>query len=158
MKTPDQSNEAAVARILASRCYYSILGVPKTSSPAQIRQTYRQLALSFHPDKNKCEGAVEAFQAIGSAYEVLSDRERRGQYDRKVQEDRRGQEDRCTKEDGWGQEYRHSYEDFEDSYRRGGARSRDCQEDQGCDEEEEEETTGGDYGRKSFYYNRRYGR
>ena len=147
MKTPDQSNEAAVARILASRCYYSILGVPKTSSPAQIRQTYRQLALSFHPDKNKCEGAVEAFQAIGSAYEVLSDRERRGQYDRKVQEDRREQED------GWGQEYRYSYGD---SYRRGGGRSRDCQEDHSCDEEED--TMRESYGRKSFCYTRRYGR
>ena len=156
MKIPEQSNKAAVARILASRCYYSILGVPKTSSPAQIRQTYRQLALSFHPDKNKCEGAVEAFQAIGSAYEVLSDRERRGQYDRKVQEERKVQEYRREQGDGWGQEYRHSYEDFEDSYRRGGARSRDCQEDHSCDEEED--TMRGSYGRKSFYYTRRYGR
>ena len=136
-----------MARILASRCYYSILGVPKSSSPAQIRQTYRQLALSFHPDKNKCEGAVEAFQAIGSAYEVLSDREMRGQYDRKVQENRREQED------GWGQEYRYSYGD---SYRRGGGRSRDCQEDHSCDEEED--TMRESYGRKSFCYTRRYGR
>ena len=153
MKTPDQSNKAAVARILASRCYYSILGVPKSSSPAQIRQTYRQLALSFHPDKNKCEGAVEAFQAIGSAYEVLSDRERRLQYDRRVQEDRKVQEDRREQGDGWGQEYRHSYGD---SYRRGGGRSRDCQEDHSCDDEED--TIRESYGRKSFYYTRRYGR
>ena len=90
MQSQDGSRTArAVSRILGSRCHYSILGVPKSCSQARIRQAYRQLALTCHPDKNKCEGAVQAFQAIGSAYQVLAYRGSRQQYDRGVEEDSR---------------------------------------------------------------------
>ena len=124
-----RSTATAVSRILASKCHYSILGVTKSCSQARIRQVYRQLALTCHPDKNKCEGAVEAFQAIGSAYQVLADRERRQQYDRRVEED--SQDDR-----------------------RGCARSKDRPEEERC--HDDEDTWKERYGCKQFYYTRRY--
>eukprot|EP00090_Calanus_glacialis_P006469 TRINITY_DN15036_c0_g1_i2.p1 TRINITY_DN15036_c0_g1~~TRINITY_DN15036_c0_g1_i2.p1 ORF type:complete len:145 (+),score=32.96 TRINITY_DN15036_c0_g1_i2:42-437(+) len=130
MASQDQSRQAAVVRILSSKCHYSMLGVSRSCSPARIRQTYRQLALTFHPDKNKCEGAVEAFQAIGNAYEVLSDNERRQQYDRQVQD-----EDDLLGNDYMGE----------------GTRSRYSQDEE--KREDDDET----YGRRQFYYTRRYG-
>ena len=121
-----RSTATAVSRILASKCHYSILGVTKSCSQARIRQAYRQLVLTGHPDKNKCEGAVEAFQAIGSAYQVLADRERRQQYDRGVEEDSRGQkskdrqeEERCHDDEDTLKE-RYGHKQFYYSRRNGG--------------------------------------
>jgi len=63
--------------------YYQILGVSKSASPAEIKKTYRKLALQFHPDRNKGDKAAEAkFKEISEAYAVLSDAEKRKQYDR----------------------------------------------------------------------------
>jgi curved DNA-binding protein CbpA len=57
---------------------YSILGVPRDASPAQIKAAYRSLAKSHHPDTG---GNPEAFRQIQLAYEVLSDTGRRAVYD-----------------------------------------------------------------------------
>ena len=84
-----QSNEGCVARILSSKSHYSTLGVDSTCSSPGIKRAYRQLALACHPDRNKTPGAVRAFQAVGRAYEVLSDRDLRRQYDRTLVEERR---------------------------------------------------------------------
>jgi curved DNA-binding protein len=65
------------------RNYYEILGVSRDTPGSEIKQAYRQLARRYHPDVN--QGNVEAenkFKEINEAYEVLSDPERRGQYDK----------------------------------------------------------------------------
>lgn len=60
---------------------YAILGVPGTADEAEIRKAYRRLALRWHPDKNPDNPEATAeFQKISSAYEVLSDPERREMY------------------------------------------------------------------------------
>ncbi|MCG8563537.1 MAG: J domain-containing protein [Desulfobacterales bacterium] len=62
--------------------YYSILGVSKTASAGEIKKAYRKLALKYHPDKTKGDKALEdKFKKISEAYAVLSDPEKRNQYD-----------------------------------------------------------------------------
>ncbi len=62
--------------------YYEVLGVTKTSTPDEIKKAYRKLALKYHPDRNKDnKEAEETFKKISEAYAVLSDKEKRQQYD-----------------------------------------------------------------------------
>ena len=62
--------------------YYTVLGIPKGATPEEIRQSYRALAMRFHPDRNpENPNAAERFHEIVEAYEVLSDPMRRQQYD-----------------------------------------------------------------------------
>ena len=64
--------------------YYKILGVKKEATEAEIKKAYRKLALKWHPDKNpnNREEAEEKFKKINEAYSVLSDKDKRRQYDR----------------------------------------------------------------------------
>ncbi len=66
---------------MASKSYYDILGVSKTASDTEIKSAFRKLAKQYHPDINKEPGAEEKFKEIGEAYAVLSDPEKRKQYD-----------------------------------------------------------------------------
>ena len=64
------------------RNYYTILGVDRKASDAEIKQAYRQLARRYHPDLNPGNNeAEENFKMIGEAYEVLSDATKRSQYE-----------------------------------------------------------------------------
>jgi len=76
-----QEQIEAVKKIRKCKNYYEILGLKKTASEAELKKAYRKLALAFHPDKNKAPGAGEAFKAIGNAYSVLSNTEKKRQYD-----------------------------------------------------------------------------
>lgn len=93
-------------RIKQCKNFYEILGVQKDASEDELKRSYRKLALKFHPDKNRAPGATEAFKgelehvivfnlsvfvlsrfvspfptAIGNAYAVLSNANKRKQYD-----------------------------------------------------------------------------
>lgn len=62
--------------------YYAILGVPRTASEKEVKAAYRRLARKYHPDVNKGQAQAEAkFKEVGEAYEVLSDPQKRRQYD-----------------------------------------------------------------------------
>ena len=63
------------------RDYYEILGVDRTATRDQIKHAYRQLALQFHPDKNRDPGAAAKFRELAEAYAVLSDDTKRKEYD-----------------------------------------------------------------------------
>jgi molecular chaperone DnaJ len=63
------------------RDYYEVLGVPKTAKKDEIKDAYRKLALQYHPDRNKSPDAEEKFKEISEAYAVLSDDDKRQQYD-----------------------------------------------------------------------------
>ena len=61
--------------------YYEILGVNKDATDEEIKRSFRKLAKKYHPDVNKEEGAEEKFKEIGEAYAILSDPNKRRQYD-----------------------------------------------------------------------------
>uniref|UniRef100_A0A8C6SVU3 DnaJ (Hsp40) homolog, subfamily C, member 18 n=1 Tax=Neogobius melanostomus TaxID=47308 RepID=A0A8C6SVU3_9GOBI len=76
-----QDQRQSVLRIKNCKDFYEILGVPKNASEEDLKRAYRKLALKFHPDKNCAPGATDAFKAIGNAYAVLSNPDKRQQYD-----------------------------------------------------------------------------
>lgn len=67
--------------------YYAVLGVPRGASEEEIKKAYRKLAFQYHPDLNSDPSASEHFKEINQAYEVLSDPEKRGNYERWGQAD-----------------------------------------------------------------------
>ena len=64
-----------------SKSLYETLGVSENASADEIKKAYRKLARKYHPDINKDESAVDKFKEINAAYEVLSDAEKKTQYD-----------------------------------------------------------------------------
>ncbi|KAJ4713565.1 Chaperone protein DnaJ [Melia azedarach] len=71
-----------IIRAAAGTDYYSTLNVGRNASLQEIKAAYRKLARKYHPDMNKSPGAEDKFKEISSAYEVLSDDEKRSLYDR----------------------------------------------------------------------------
>jgi len=67
---------------MAKRDYYDVLGVSKNSTPEQLKASYRKQAVKYHPDKNKGDKASEEkFKEASEAYHVLSNQERKQNYD-----------------------------------------------------------------------------
>src|ERR1700747_1899290 len=68
----------------SKRDYYEVLGVPRTSTPDEIKSAYRKAALKWHPDRNPKEKEIagEKFREATEAYTVLSDAKKRSAYDR----------------------------------------------------------------------------
>jgi len=82
---------------MATRDYYDILGVNKNASEDELKKAYRKLAMKYHPDRNpNKKEAEERFKELNEAYAVLSDKEKRKQYDTFGQE---GFRQRFTQED-----------------------------------------------------------
>ena len=68
---------------MAKRDYYEVLGVTRTATEIEIKKAYRSLAVKHHPDKNPGDAAAEEkFKECAEAYAVLSDSQKRAQYDR----------------------------------------------------------------------------
>jgi len=74
---------SATTTMAQKRCYYEVLGVERAATKEKIAEAYRKLALKHHPDRNPGdEEAVARFKEAAEAFEVLSDPEKRGRYDR----------------------------------------------------------------------------
>ncbi|XP_055644322.1 dnaJ homolog subfamily B member 1-like [Toxorhynchites rutilus septentrionalis] len=71
----------AVKRIKKCKDFYEVLGVTKEATDSELKKAYKKLALQLHPDKNKAPGSVEAFKALGNAVAVLTDAQKRKEYD-----------------------------------------------------------------------------
>ena len=68
---------------MSKRDYYEILGVSKSASADEIKKSYRKVAMQYHPDRNPGDKAAEEkFKEAAEAYEILSDPDKRAQYDR----------------------------------------------------------------------------
>jgi molecular chaperone DnaJ len=68
---------------MSKRDYYEVLNVTKTASADEIKKAYRKVAMQFHPDRNPGDKAAEEkFKEAAEAYEILSDSEKKAQYDR----------------------------------------------------------------------------
>ncbi len=68
---------------MSKRDYYEILSVSKTATGDEIKKSYRKVAMQYHPDRNPGDKAAEdKFKEAAEAYEVLSDTDKRAQYDR----------------------------------------------------------------------------
>lgn len=66
-----------INQYLAKSDFYDILGVARDANETTIKNSYRKLALKFHPDKNKNENAKEVFKKVSNAYSTLTDQEQR---------------------------------------------------------------------------------
>ena len=67
---------------MADGDYYQVLGASRTDGEEEIRRAFRKKAMEYHPDRNKSADAEEKFKQINEAYQVLSDANKRAQYDR----------------------------------------------------------------------------
>lgn len=95
---------------------YSVLGVAKGASEKDIKSAFRKLAKKYHPDQNKEDtGAQAKFAEINQAYEIIGDKEKRGQFDR-------GEIDGSGKQKAYGFEGFGGQNPFEGFQQRGGAR------------------------------------
>jgi len=72
-----------MVQMAGKRCYYEVLQVERTSTTKAIAESYRKLAIKYHPDKNPGdEEAIARFKEAAEAFEVLGDEEKRARYDR----------------------------------------------------------------------------
>ena len=76
-------NRTIMASTTTKRDFYEILEISKSSSADEIKKAYRKVAMKFHPDRNPGDHTAEdKFKEAAEAYEILSDPDKRAQYDR----------------------------------------------------------------------------
>ncbi|XP_034838167.1 dnaJ homolog subfamily B member 14 [Maniola hyperantus] len=82
------TEQLEAVRRVKTKCkdYYEVLCVTKEATDSDIKKAYKKLALQLHPDKNHAPGAAEAFKAVGNAAAILTDPEKRKQYDLRGEE------------------------------------------------------------------------
>jgi molecular chaperone DnaJ len=95
--------------------YYQVLGVAKGASPDDIKKAYRKLAHKYHPDKG---GDAGKFREVSEAYQVLSDSDKRAQYDKfgKVFEGGAGRQGFGGFQWGWGAPHEHDADEFGEGF------------------------------------------
>lgn len=76
------SNRSALLILLDSRGYYALLGVSEHATYHELKRAYRRLARKYHPDRNNSSHAESMIKKINAAFEILSDQEKRSQYDK----------------------------------------------------------------------------
>lgn len=109
---------------MSKRDYYEVLGLEKSATKDEIRKAYRKLARKYHPDVNKESGAEEKFKEVKEAYEVLSDDQKRSQYDQFGHAGAQGQGFGGFDGFGGAQDFG-GFGDIFDMFFGGGGRSRD---------------------------------
>jgi tetratricopeptide (TPR) repeat protein len=80
-RSQDRPRQEFVSPRSSTGDHYSVLEVPHNASEEEIKRSFRRLALKYHPDKNKDEGASDNFRRVKLAHEILSDPLKRRQYD-----------------------------------------------------------------------------
>jgi molecular chaperone DnaJ len=85
--TEDDAEFSKAAKNSTLPDYYKTLGIPRSASPEEIKNRYRELAKKLHPDKSKGENTDETMAEINKAYEVLSQKERKEKYDKHLSVD-----------------------------------------------------------------------
>lgn len=108
----------------SKRDYYSVLEVSRDASEEDIRKAYRKKALEYHPDRNKSEDAPEKFKEVNEAYQVLTDPEKRRQYDRFGHAGVRNGSRQGTAQDFEGFDIFGGFGDIFDAFFGGGGRTR----------------------------------
>jgi DnaJ family protein B protein 12 len=79
--TPEQESGSKRILALSKKSHYEVLGVNRSAQENELKKAYRKLSLKYHPDKNSAPSAENAFKAISTAYDVLTDKEKRNIYD-----------------------------------------------------------------------------
>jgi molecular chaperone DnaJ len=119
---------------MSKRCYYEVLGVQRTASEADVKASFRKLAMKYHPDRNN--GDVDAeirFKELNEAYEVIKDPDKRAAYDRyghaAFEQGMGG-----GSAHGFGAEFASTFADiFDDLFGMGGRRGRSGGRERGAD-------------------------
>ncbi len=98
--------------------WYQVLGVPRQATEEMIKKAYRRLAKTYHPDTHQGNQEYEnKFRQISEAYSILSDKEKRKKYDKKLQDSEFVEEKERTKENRRGETPKAETIDFRNVYR-----------------------------------------
>src|SRR5215475_1166722 len=118
--------------VMTKRDYYEVLGVARTANEAELKASFRKLAMKFHPDRNPGDKDSEhKFKEINEAYDVLKDADKRAAYDRFGHA---AFEHGSAGGAGFGTDFASSFADiFDDLFGMGGRRGRSGGRERGAD-------------------------